>query len=311
MSHYKTNAPFTRFMQNLLLYYIPNNRDNIKQILLKVLYLLTLILLVIVSVLQISFFVKHSKEVKIINQSRDIYNLHFSSNYTVNNKTDDFIADMKYLNNDFKAWISIGNTEINYPVFQTKNNTYYRYHNSLKQNSNYGALYFDTKNIISKTESDKNLIIYGNNLNNGLMFGELERYRELSFYKSNTEIKLITPYKISNYKIFSVMILNSKLEDDNNHIFNIYKQSFYNESDFAAWHTEAMKRSLFDTGIDINSSDNFLTLVTSTNDFENARIVVIAREVRENEYHSTDTQNFKYNSEILYPQKWYDKRKIK
>ena len=64
-------------------------------------------------------------------------------------------------------------------------------------------------------------------------------------------------------------------------------------------------------GVDVKLGDNILTRVTCSNDFENSRWVVMAREVREGESHVVDTSQAVIRKNPLYPQKWYDKRGIK
>ena len=57
--------------------------------------------------------------------------------------------------------------------------------------------------------------------------------------------------------------------------------------------------------------DNIITLVTCTSDFENARLIIMARETREGENPEVDTSLANVNPNPRYPKIWYTKRGIK
>ena len=99
--------------------------------------------------------------------------------------------------------------------------------------------------------------------------------------------------------------------DDNNYIYNISRKSFANDEDFESWSGEAYERSLINPGVDVNKDDNIITLVTCVYDFDDARLVVMARETREDEDASVDTSAAKANPSPRYPKRWYDDRGIK
>lgn len=47
------------------------------------------------------------------------------------------------INSDFVGWIKINDTNINYPIVQGTNNTYYLKHSFYKEYSNAGSIYMD------------------------------------------------------------------------------------------------------------------------------------------------------------------------
>ena len=59
----------------------------------------------------------------------------------------------------------------------------------------------------------------------------------------------------------------------------------------------------------MNIEDEYLTLITSCDDFDGARLVVMARRLREGE---TSTKTYKYtiNQNPKFPKKWYKDRNI-
>ena len=68
--------------------------------------------------------------------------------------------------------------------------------------------------------------------------------------------------------------------------------------------------ALINTGVDVQPSDKLLTLSTCSHEFDNARLVVVARMVREGERAEVDTSNVTLNTSARYPQVYYDKKKI-
>lgn len=295
------------FFYRLYLSYIPNGRDNVKQIAVKVFFLVSLIAFIVSAAYITNYFLSARRQDGIIEDSRSVWH----------EMADDLpqpepsITElMLQENSDFKGWITVPNTKIDNPIYQTDNNEFYLTHNQLKQKSVYGALFFDCKNVITELETDKNLVIYGHHMKNGSMFANLIKYKSLSFYKENPTVEFSTLYKKSTYKVYAAFVLNASKADDNAYIYNISRKNFIDDNDFDSWVNEARERSLINTGVDVKNGDNIITLVTCTYDFDNARFVVMARETREGEDASVDTFSASANPSPRYPKRWYDDRGI-
>lgn len=297
------------FFHRLYLSYIPNGRDNIKQIIIKVFFLISLIAFIVSAAYLTNYFMSARHQDGIIDEARSVW-------HETEAETEDTLPEPSVIeqllqeNSDFKGWITVPNTKIDNPIYQTDNNEFYLTHNQKKQKSVYGALFFDSKNMITETETDKNLVIYGHHMKNGSMFANLIKYKELSFYKENPTVEFSTLYKKSTYKVYAAFVLNASKADDNGYIYNISRKSFIDDEDFDSWVNEARQRSLIDTGVDVKNGDNIITLVTCTYDFDNARFVVMARETREDEDVSVDTSKAFANPSPRYPKRWYDDRGI-
>lgn len=307
---------FFRFFRYIYLSYIPNRRDSILQILTKILLLICLVALIVSSTYVVNYFLTAEKQDELINKSRDIW--YSDSNEQEDASEGDLIsaAERALLkeNPDFKGWIRLNNTKIDNPIYQAENNMYYLDHNQKGEKSVYGALYFDCKNRITEEVTDKNLVIYGHEMRNGSMFGNLKKLKNLEFYKQNPVIQFSSLYRKAawyDYKIFAVFVLNASKKDDNGYIYNIYRSKFSNEAEFEKWSSEAYERSVINTNVDVKLGDNIITLVTCSSDFKNSRLVVMAREVREGESYIVDTSQATVNKNPLYPARWYKERGIK
>lgn len=292
------------FFHRLYLSYIPNKRDNLKQIILKVFFLITLTVFIVSAVYIANYFLNAKHQDGIVEQARSVW-------HEAEAEPEPSVIELLLQeNSDFKGWITVPNTQIDNPIYQTDNNDFYLNHNQQKQKSIYGALFFDYQNVITEAETDKNLVVYGHHMKNGSMFGNLTKYKQLSFYKQNPTVEFSTLYKKSTYKIYAAFVLNASKADDNDYIYNISRKSFIDDKDFDSWVNEAKERSLINTGVDVKNGDNIITLVTCTYDFDNARFVVMARETREDEDASVDTSKATANSSPKYPKRWYDDRGI-
>ncbi|MBR6573301.1 MAG: class B sortase [Clostridia bacterium] len=256
-----------------------------------------------------SHFVNESRQRAIVKEARK----QWSFSEEKEDKSGELLSfdSLQAQNNDIKAWISIDNTNINNPVYQTTDNSFYIDHNMQKEKSRYGALFFDHNNIITNSKASQNLTIYGHNMKDGSMFGTLQKYRKLDFYKSNPTFKLTTLYGQYEYRIFSVMVMNATSKDDNNYIYNFVASDFENQGVFESWIYEAQERSLITTTVDVKKNDDILTLVTCSEDFNNSRFVVMARKTRVNETEPVDVSGAKLNPNPRYPQAWYDKKGLK
>ena len=84
-------------------------------------------------------------------------------------------ADMlAKINEDYRAWLTVYDTLIDYPVLQGTNDYYYAYHDIYRNNSLTGAIYMAAGN--ARDFSDSYNVIYGHHMDNGAMFGALDKY---------------------------------------------------------------------------------------------------------------------------------------
>jgi len=318
MSHYKKHYSWQYRIEKLFFTYIPNRHDNLKQLFFKSLFLLACIGVLASAFLVGKHFLSEKYEQAVIENSRKIWYKTPIEDFVEEleekgNKFDPRRRIKKELlrqNDDFVGWIVLDGTQLDNPVYKAKNNTFYLTHNSLGKKSSIGTVFMDADNTFTKKKVDKNLVLFGKNAESGAIFGELEKFRSLSFYKENPTINFTSLYSDGIYKIYAVFILNAKAEDDAGVVYNIYNQPDNAES-FEDWYLEATQRSLINTTVDVSLDDEFLTLVTNTEDFENSRLVVMARKTRAGEDSLVDTQDAVLNPTPKYPKKWYSSRGIK
>ncbi len=210
-------------------------------------------------------------------------------------------------NQDYAGWIKIDNLGIDYAVAQANDNNYYIRRNFNKEKSRYGCPFVHCDNSIK--DLDTNTVIFGHNMeNDDLVFGKLEQYMTADGYKKAPIIEYNTPYGNHKWKVFAVFVSNSEVDDDNGYTFNYIFTRLSSASNYKAYLDQLDQRTLYFTGVDVNAGDKLLTLSTCSYEFDGARLVVVARLLRDGESENVDLSNVteKDISEIRYPQKWYD-----
>lgn len=118
-------------------------------------------------------------------------------------------VELKKKNSEIYAWINIPGTVIDYPVLQNKDdNGYYLTHTVEGKRSAYGSIY--TENYNSADFEDFNTVIYGHNMRNGTMFGQLKKYRDKTFFEKNPYINVYMPGRIMKYRIFAAYVTDDR-----------------------------------------------------------------------------------------------------
>ena len=82
-------------------------------------------------------------------------------------------SDLAAINQNYRGWLTVYDTAIDYPVVQGKDDMYYAFHNIYDEVSLTGAIYLAAGN--SGDFSDSYNVIYGHHMDNGAMFGGLDR----------------------------------------------------------------------------------------------------------------------------------------
>lgn len=200
----------------------------------------------------------------------NIYNELQMQKDNINSSND--VIDLSNINQDYVAWIEIHNTNINYPVVQSKDNEYYLKRDIYKNYLASGSIFLDYRN---NDFSDKNTVIYGHYMRNNTMFAQLKKFKEKSFFNINNTIKILkTNGEILEYKVFSAYTTSAT---DN------YTQiSFNSDEEYKNFLNKIIAKSLFETNETLNIDDKILTLSTCSYEFDNARTVVHAKLINKN-----------------------------
>lgn len=189
---------------------------------------------------------------------------------------EDEIKELKnnYNNNDIIGIISIKGGDLNTPVVQTKDNQYYLKYSLTKKRSIIGAVFMDYR----VNSNSKQINIYGHNSTKYKPpFQKLEKYLEKSYYKDHNILELKVNNEKKLYEIFSIVIADKVGTEEHMNIKYKTDKEYYN-------HFKRLKnRSLYDTGVNIEESDNVLVLQTCIyGKYKGKLLVIVAKKVKEN-----------------------------
>ena len=210
-------------------------------------------------------------------------------------------------NSDFIGWLTIPGTNIDYPVMQTNDNDYYLHRDFDGREVFEGTLFADYRGKITPDGMPQNTVIYGHNMLMKYQFSALQNYKkDIEFLKMSPTVEFNTLYADAKYKIISVFLVNWLPKDGD--VFKYNSTNYFkNQAEFFDFVLECKDRSLYDTGVDIEYGDEFLTLSTcDKSTYMDLRLVVVARKVRENENPNVDREKITKQDSVKYFDGYYD-----
>ena len=192
--------------------------------------------------------------------------------------TQESFTELLRYNPETVGYLTIGET-ISLPVAQRINdNEFYLSHNFEGEESLEGALFLDGANRL--TPGDQNLIVYGHNMKNGTMFGNLWKFGELEFLKENAVIRFDTIYENALYVPFAMFA--ASMDPDDSHYFEV-RQIAFDETEFELFVLSLKVRSEQEIPVDVEYGDEILTLVTCSSSDADGRYIVALRKLRPGE----------------------------
>lgn len=174
-------------------------------------------------------------------------------------------------NPDTVGWVQLSGTNINYPVVQTTNNSFYLSHSYNKESNNAGWVFMDYRN--NKEDFDNNTIIYAHSRNDTTMFGSLKNVLTTAWLENreNHLVYLSTPYENTMWQVFSAYTIPSE---------SYYiTPKFETEEEYTTFLITLKNRSIYDFNTELNINDKVLTLSTCQDNYGN-RVVLHARLIK-------------------------------
>ena len=174
-------------------------------------------------------------------------------------------------NPDVVGWIQIEGTKVNYPVMQTPQEpNFYLKRNFNKDRSEWGSIYAREECDINKPSD--NITLYGHNMRDCSMFGDLKNYIHQEFWEDHKLIFFDTLTDYHVYEIFSVFKTTASQGEGFAYHNMIDAQS---EEDFNEFIRTCKELSFYDTGITPVYGDKTICLSTCEYTLENGRLIKI------------------------------------
>ena len=170
------------------------------------------------------------------------------------------LAELYQQNGDLVGWISIADTNINYPVMQSVNEpNFYLKHGFDKAYSDYGCPYVQEDCDVQ--EPSDNLVIYGHHMSNGSMFAHLEKFKDKGFWNEHRTITFNTLTDKQEYEI--VAVFRTVVYTDSPDAFKYYRFVDAESTDaFDDFIAKCKELPFYDTGVTAEYGDKLITLST-------------------------------------------------
>ena len=176
-------------------------------------------------------------------------------------------------NADTIGWISVPNTNVNYPVMKSStDDSYYLQHNFNGEYDIAGAIYMELQN--SSSFLDSVTVLYGHCISGDSMFTTLHYFEDTTFFNNHPTFYIYTPGHILTYTIVS------SYQADDSHILNTHKfsdQQVLLNYFASVQHPDALvqnSRSTADTTLTATSKIVQLSTCMTNDIYDNRRYIV-------------------------------------
>lgn len=218
-------------------------------------------------------------------------------------------------NSDTSGYLKVPGTSIDTVVVRSETDNgltgQYKYlkNDFYGEFTKYGNVFLDYR--CGRFTLSKNTILYGHTTEDGQqVFYDLAKYENPEFFKKNPIIEYSTLYNHYKWKIFAVYATTVDAPDDNGYVFNYIYPDMSDES-MAGYLAGVRERELYHTGVDVQPTDQILTLSTCSYIYDSAvrkmttRLVVVARLLHDGESEEIDPTLVSDHADYRRPQAWY------
>lgn len=164
-------------------------------------------------------------------------------------------------NPDVFGWITIAHSAIDQPLVQGQDNTHYINTNVLGEFSLAGSIFLDQRN--HKDLRETNNILYGHNIEDQEMFGDLKKFAHKDYFNSHQQGKIY--YQKAWHPLHIIAYVHT----------NAYDQSFYTPSVTPLQFLDNVKRKAIYKRDLTSANTHFLTLSTCSNADTDGRELLI------------------------------------
>ena len=194
-------------------------------------------------------------------------------------------AELQKNNEDIFGWLTVYGTNIDYPLVQGEKNSTYLNRDVMGNYSVSGSLFLDYRNSIRFT--DFNSVIYGHHMDKNVMFGEIEYFKNKTFFDEHQYGKLYYDGEGHGVEFFAF------LETDayDKAVYTIPVQESLSRQYLEGLITKATNAR----EVEMAGTDKVIILSTCTAESTNGRHVLVGRisnEIYTNAFeHSADSGN--------------------
>ena len=173
---------------------------------------------------------------------------------------------LKKINPEVVAWITLDGTGIDHPVLQGANNLSYISRDVFGNFSLAGSIFLDSRD--DPLFQQNYGLLYGHHMADGNMFGDLDKFKEEAFFRDNGSGLLLLPEKSCRLETAAVLVMAASEPM----IFD----PDYVRSQGEAWISYVKENALW-LREETLGEGQYLALTTCSTEFTDARTVVLVR----------------------------------
>lgn len=191
--------------------------------------------------------------------------------------------DLQAKNPDVKAWLTIYDTKIDYPLVQTDNDDYYMNHDVFGEIQASGSLFIDYRN--NSHFQDFNTIVYGHHMSERKMFGDIDLFLKEDFFKGHEFGNLYDGEKDNGLQIIAILSVDSHdpvlyyPAIDGEDLRIQYINQIYNTAMYIRGVSSTERTSITAEGrtSPLTPDDHILLLSTCSADITNGRFILVCK----------------------------------
>jgi sortase B len=179
------------------------------------------------------------------------------------------LEELQKINKDVCAWLTVDDTNIDYPVVQGESNMDYLNWAVDKSFSLSGSIFLDYRN--NRDLSDPYSLIYGHHMEGDVMFGEIPYFLEEDYFKSHTTGTIFTTEHTYNIRWFACVETDA-------YDTMIFNPTAYSDQDSIAELLRYIKKTAVQyRDIGVSATDRLIALSTCATAATNGRVILIGR----------------------------------
>lgn len=180
-------------------------------------------------------------------------------------------ASLIAVNPDVCAWLTIDNTNIDYPVVQGGGNFEYLSRDAKGEYAASGSIFLDA--ACDRTFCGPYEVLMGHHMQYGKMFGDLDKFLDKEFFEGNQTGQLMLPDRTLELSVVAVM----KADAYDHEIFGTPVSS----DGMSGLVSHIAERALYQRAGALSATDHTIVLSTCASDGADSRTVVICKVVGE------------------------------
>ncbi len=176
------------------------------------------------------------------------------------------------INPDVCAWVTVDNTNIDFPILQGETNLTYINRDVYGNFALAGSIFLDSRN--DRNFNDIVSLLYGHHMEQSDMFGDLAKFKDEKFFNENRTGLLILPDRSYDLEIFACFLTDASekvIFEPQEYKADINKLLYFAEQSGMHYDRDKLEALRENSG-----QNQILILSTCSTEFTDARTIVLA-----------------------------------